>query len=363
MDSIFFEKQEAALCAQHALNMLLQGSYFTAVDLAELARELDRRESGMLNNAAATSQNMDDSGYFSVQVVQHALNVWNLELVPLRNPRAAPYRQEPTVGRAYICNHREHWFTVRKFGFQWFQLNSLLNGPQLISDTYLSLFFEQLHRDGYSIFAVLGDLPQCVADDVLTATPVDPALAARSQPIRQNEQEDPELARAIALSLSRDQDPSVGAALDASRLLEDEEDRALQDALKMSLADVVGDEDDEMERQLQRALELSMQGGSGQMAGKVNADEMWATSATKTASEVNDQFQPGEAIPLKKSNENQPGPSSTSTQPVKIANSMSMNPSTSIGNGNGHQQQQPVADVEAIRRQREAFLQRFDKNK
>jgi len=119
MDSIFFEKQEAALCAQHALNMLLQGSYFTAVDLAELARELDRRESGMLNNAAATSQNMDDSGYFSVQVVQHALNVWNLELVPLRNPRAAPYRQEPTVGRAYICNHREHWFTVRKFGFQW----------------------------------------------------------------------------------------------------------------------------------------------------------------------------------------------------------------------------------------------------
>ena len=37
-------QQEGSLCAQHCLNALLQGAYFTAVDLAEIARELDEDE-------------------------------------------------------------------------------------------------------------------------------------------------------------------------------------------------------------------------------------------------------------------------------------------------------------------------------
>ncbi|KAJ3038198.1 Ataxin-3, partial [Rhizophlyctis rosea] len=41
---IFHEKQEGQLCAQHALNALLQDNHFTAVDLAEIARILDAEE-------------------------------------------------------------------------------------------------------------------------------------------------------------------------------------------------------------------------------------------------------------------------------------------------------------------------------
>jgi ataxin-3 len=37
-------------------------------------------------------------------------------------------------GTAFICNLRGRWFTVRKLGYQWFILNSLLNGAQLIGD-------------------------------------------------------------------------------------------------------------------------------------------------------------------------------------------------------------------------------------
>ena len=44
MDSIFHEQQEGALCAQHCLNSLLQGQYYTAVDLADIARQLDDEE-------------------------------------------------------------------------------------------------------------------------------------------------------------------------------------------------------------------------------------------------------------------------------------------------------------------------------
>ena len=51
---------------------------------------------------------------------------------------------------AYICNFRDHWFSVRKLGRQWFNLNSLLTGPELISDTYLTLFLTQLQQEGQS---------------------------------------------------------------------------------------------------------------------------------------------------------------------------------------------------------------------
>lgn len=37
-------QQEGRLCAQHCLNAALQGSYFTAVDLGELAMRLDEEE-------------------------------------------------------------------------------------------------------------------------------------------------------------------------------------------------------------------------------------------------------------------------------------------------------------------------------
>ncbi len=37
-------QQEGSLCAQHCLNALLQGQYFTAVELADLARQLDESE-------------------------------------------------------------------------------------------------------------------------------------------------------------------------------------------------------------------------------------------------------------------------------------------------------------------------------
>lgn len=68
-------QQEGNLCAQHCLNALLQGPYFTAIDLAELASQLDQKEQHALGNFGSgsgdiKSQNMDDSGFFSVQVFE-----------------------------------------------------------------------------------------------------------------------------------------------------------------------------------------------------------------------------------------------------------------------------------------------------
>ena len=67
------------MCAQHALNSLLQGPYFTAIDLAELASTLDKEESFACSELL--KENVDDTGYFSVQVLSKALEIWNLGLI------------------------------------------------------------------------------------------------------------------------------------------------------------------------------------------------------------------------------------------------------------------------------------------
>ena len=119
------------------------------------------------------SINMDDSGFFSVQVISRALSVWSLDLVPLQssNPAAVRAKNSPIAASAYICNFREHWFTIRRLGSQWFNLNSLLEGPELVSNTYLGEFLAQLQTEGYDIFLITGDLPPCDADLVLQAVP------------------------------------------------------------------------------------------------------------------------------------------------------------------------------------------------
>eukprot|EP00057_Strongylocentrotus_purpuratus_P024977 XP_011679451.1 PREDICTED: ataxin-3-like [Strongylocentrotus purpuratus] len=94
------------------------------------------------------STNMDDSGFFSVQVISKALFVWELVSIPIGSSEAGIASVYPERECAFICNFREHWLTIRKLGNQWFNLNSLLTGPELISDTYLSMFLAQLQKEG-----------------------------------------------------------------------------------------------------------------------------------------------------------------------------------------------------------------------
>lgn len=65
---------------------------------------------------------MDDSGYFSVQVISSALKVWGLELIPYNStePTALLAQNDPS-------------------------------GPQLISDTYLTMYLAQLLQEGKHI--------------------------------------------------------------------------------------------------------------------------------------------------------------------------------------------------------------------
>ncbi|KAK9499248.1 hypothetical protein O3M35_002318 [Rhynocoris fuscipes] len=249
MEAIFHEKQQGSLCAQHCLNALLQGPYFTPVDLATLAQRMDEEERMRMAESGVDSDdyqkfiqqpsgNMDDSGYFSVQVISSALEVWGLELVPYNSsePLATEAQQQPENMVAYICNYRDHWFTIRKLGHQWFNLNSLLSGPQLISTTYLAIFLAQLQQEGYSIFVVRGGLPPCNADDLLKVTPAVQVTKPVLKPSRSPSET--ELQKAIKLSLgesiNEEEDDEIEKAIRLS-LAEQGPDPSLDKAIKMSL--------------------------------------------------------------------------------------------------------------------------------
>lgn len=257
---MIFLQQEGSLCAKHCLNSLLQGPYFTAVDLSTLAQKLDEEERQRMAECGEESEeyrtflqqpsgNMDDSGYFSVQVISSALQVWGLELVPYSSTDERINMSDPGKMKAFICNYKDHWFTIRKIGTQWFNLNSLLNKPELISDTYLSLFLAQLKNDGYSIFVVFGDMPECSADEILRAHPV----SVNIRPI-------------LRTSISNESDPEMQAALRMSLREEpacytpEVEDKELQEALQLSLQNFgnLEPEDDE-ESLLKKAINMSLQ--------------------------------------------------------------------------------------------------------
>ncbi|GAA5833237.1 hypothetical protein JCM9279_001464 [Rhodotorula babjevae] len=180
---IYHETQEAGsmLCGQHALNNLLQSSLFTAPDLADIARQLDALEQAQLDpgvrlrgdeDGLGGSANYDDSGFFSVQVMEEALKVLGLSLVRWGSKELAHMHNHPENMDGFLLNHQLHWFSVRRFSTadRFYNLDSCIPQPQWVSAMYLGLTLREAERQGYSIFAVvprpdagITGLPPCAA--------------------------------------------------------------------------------------------------------------------------------------------------------------------------------------------------------
>ncbi|GBG34807.1 Ataxin-3 [Hondaea fermentalgiana] len=172
-EAIYHEKQYGSMCGQHCLNNLLQGPYFGPDDLAEIAAELDALERHLMEDggATSTSNNVDDSGNFSIQVLSTALDrSHGLKLVQDR--RAVNELLEYLNGDnadlsedvAFVCNLANHWFSIRSIRGELWDLNSLKKRPACISLFYLSAYLGQLREEGYSIFVVEGTLPPLFTD-------------------------------------------------------------------------------------------------------------------------------------------------------------------------------------------------------
>lgn len=272
MEVIHHETQVGLLCAQHCLNSLLQGDYYSAIDLANIAHELDGIERGFVTECSASeSSNYDDTGFFSIQVIQKALKTWNLELTSFKssNQLATRARDYPAEQNAYICNYKQHWYTIRKIGKYWFNLNSMFKKPELISDTYLSVLLKQLEHEGYSIFIVDGELPTSQADLILMETNLN--------------------VKDILNSQNRDKEEIYNSSQVTGNTEFDEDE--LKHAIRMSLQD--GDFDSheksypslafEEDSELKKAIELSLQANG---SSEKNSEPLTSNSNQRTDPEL-----------------------------------------------------------------------------
>ncbi|KAL6078966.1 ubiquitinyl hydrolase 1 [Balamuthia mandrillaris] len=243
---LYHEKQVAGLCAVHALNTLLQGNIFTEIDLMQIANEFDRNERALmmemgtestdfLKYMAEDSGNVADDGNYSVQVIQKALEVWNLKCVPLASPEMVASRQNPLIEQAFICNLASHWLTIRNVEGDWYNFNSLLNEPQYLSDFYLSAFLDTLMAKGYSIFCVKGELPKPQTNILGDSSNW---ITVKRKKTASDTNYDEELEAAIAASLS-EAASSSSSSTTATQVIEiedEDEDDELKAALALSLS-------------------------------------------------------------------------------------------------------------------------------
>ena len=116
-----------------------------------------------------------DTGYFSIQVLQQALSIFNIELVSYasQDDIAKQAQRYPESIQAYVCNAGSHWFAIRRFNRHYFDLNSFFYVPRLINEILLIHYINWIKENGYSVFIVKGDLPPCLADHTLSANPID----------------------------------------------------------------------------------------------------------------------------------------------------------------------------------------------
>jgi ataxin-3 len=92
--------------------------------------------SDFLKYMGEESGNVAEDGNYSVQVLQKALEVWNVRLVRTTVPEGRALLSESKSQVGFIANLAEHWLTLRRFTSQniWFNLNSLLPKPQHLGE-------------------------------------------------------------------------------------------------------------------------------------------------------------------------------------------------------------------------------------
>mmetsp|Transcript_7793 Transcript_7793/g.34711 ORF Transcript_7793/g.34711 Transcript_7793/m.34711 type:complete len:182 (-) Transcript_7793:3465-4010(-) len=151
---IYHEQQTGRLCGVHVINCLLQGEFFTEIELGNLAQALDSEERALVSTdegaqaESTESANVSTDGNFSIQVLSRALSTWSLDLEPVAKASLA----EASLGaEAYLIHRKEHWFAIRMINSKWFDLNSSSEAPQLISEFRLSAYLASLIDEGKQI--------------------------------------------------------------------------------------------------------------------------------------------------------------------------------------------------------------------
>lgn len=170
---IYHERQQALLCGQHALNNLAQsGEVFTPYELAAIAQQLDAmelqfmaqsNEGGVkspdyMKRLMEGSYHVDATGNFSIEVLKAALqHRYGISLPHLSHKDLEG--KEITEFQGFLCHKSDHWFAIRQIGGRFWNLNSTLELPVVISHFKLAIEMAAWQNEGYTIFCIPSGLP------------------------------------------------------------------------------------------------------------------------------------------------------------------------------------------------------------
>lgn len=143
-----------------------------------------------------------------------------------------------SVDIGFVCHLESHWFTIRKIFGDFWNLNSLNKSPERISIFYLSAYLGQLREEGWSIFTVKysTECPPGQPNGILPLPMNDPSIGNRKNWFVFGEDEfisndaqdkDSELQQALKMSLIANQVSNAG--------MDEEEDPELAAALRLSM--------------------------------------------------------------------------------------------------------------------------------
>lgn len=162
---IYHEKQVAAMCAVHCVNNMLQGPMFEYGDFGRVAQELDAAERRLTGGSGLDYGNMRIDGFFNVQVMQKVLNRSGYEMQALTGEAGKTAQADTAKEVAFILNKREHWFSLRRIGREWFDLNSCMRTPRHYTDSDVRFHISDAVKEGYMVFVVRGNFPRTALEE------------------------------------------------------------------------------------------------------------------------------------------------------------------------------------------------------
>ncbi|GMI38234.1 hypothetical protein TrCOL_g11055 [Triparma columacea] len=300
---IYHERQQAALCGQHALNNLLQRYQFDVEQLADIARNLDKQEFDIIIAASGRdskdyrdrlnegSGNVDASGNFSIEVLRAALIPNDLTLVSVAGEHVRDSEVDLTVRTGFILNRHNHWFTIRLVNDVFWKLDSMKERPERISHFALAAEVSAFLAAGYCVFTCLD--AKGLNSGVLPPPPREDWELERGRPEFWWNEEDLKNGRGDSGRAKVDTWRNVGAGMrldggatgGRAEVVDVDagvgEDAALQRALLASVAETTGArvvdrrtlEGMSEEEQMRLAIEASMASEGGVEEGGVEREE------------------------------------------------------------------------------------------
>ncbi|KAK2640846.1 hypothetical protein Ddye_022609 [Dipteronia dyeriana] len=97
---------------------------------------------------------------FVVFLQSQALELWDLQVIPLKCPVVEPVQIDHELEKAFICHLQDHWLCIKKVIGEWYNFDNHYAAPEHLSKLYLLAYLDSLKRLWLEYFIMRGNFPK-----------------------------------------------------------------------------------------------------------------------------------------------------------------------------------------------------------